>query len=186
MLGMMQNEQRLLQPFGDLQIGVVARREAQALGRHEIEVGSCSGGTASCTAVTTCSYWCGPVTASTPGCTSRMRLFLDAHATRDDDAAVLGQGLADGVEALLLGAVEEAAGVDDHDVGAGVVGGDLVALGAELGDDALAVDQRLRAAERDEADLRRGFGRAQGGRSGRSLPVFWRSFAALKGGKPAF
>ena len=32
----------------------------------------------------------------------------------------------------------------------------LVALGAQLREDALAVDQRLRAAERDEGDARRG------------------------------
>ena len=44
--------------------------------------------------------------------------FLHAEAAGDDDAAVLGHGLADGVEALLLGAVEEAAGVHDDDVGA--------------------------------------------------------------------
>ena len=49
-----------------------------------------------------------------------------------------------------LGAVEEAAGVDDHRVGAGVAAGKLVALGAEPGQDPLAVDQRLRAAEADE------------------------------------
>ncbi len=36
--------------------------------------GLCSvfGCTTSCTALTTCSYCCGPVTASTLGCTSRM------------------------------------------------------------------------------------------------------------------
>ena len=35
--GMMQNEQRLLQPSEIFKIGVVARREAQALRRHQIE-----------------------------------------------------------------------------------------------------------------------------------------------------
>ena len=48
--------------------------------------------------------------------------------------AVPGRGLADGVEALRLdGVVDEAAGVDDHEVGAreGLAGG--VALGRELG-----------------------------------------------------
>ena len=38
---------------------------------------------------------------------------------------LLGHGFADGVEAFLLGAVEEAAGVDDDDVGAGIVAGAL-------------------------------------------------------------
>jgi hypothetical protein len=48
--------------------------------------------------------------------------------------------------------VDEAAGVDDDEVGALVGRRDLVALGAQLGEDALGVDQRLRAAEADEAD----------------------------------
>ena len=64
--------------------------------------------------------------------------FLDAEAAGDDDAAVLGHGLADGVEAFLLGAVEEAAGVHDDDVGAAVVGRHAIALGPQLGQDALA------------------------------------------------
>ena len=33
--------------------------------------------------------------------------FLDAETAGDDDAAVLGHGLADGIEALLLGASRE-------------------------------------------------------------------------------
>ncbi len=92
--------------------------------------------------------------------------FLDAHAAGDDDAAVLGHRLADGVQAFGLGAVEEAAGVDDDDVGALVIGGDLIAFGAQARDDALAIDQRLRAAERDEANLRCAGG---GGLHGHSL-----------------
>ena len=59
--------------------------------------------------------------------------------------------LADGVERFRLGAVEEAAGVDDDEIGAGVLARKLIALGAQPRDDALAIDQRLRAAERDEA-----------------------------------
>ena len=55
-----------------------------------------------------------------------------------------------------LRAVEEAAGVDDDGVGAGMRWRKLVALGAQPGDDALAIDERLRAAERDERDARRG------------------------------
>ena len=52
--------------------------------------------------------------------------------------------------------VQEAAGVDHHDVGAGIVAGELVAFGAQLGDDALRVDQGLGTAERDETDAGRG------------------------------
>ncbi len=88
-------------------------------------------------------------------------LRLRAHAAGDDHLAVLGQRLADGVERFRLGAVEEPAGVDDDEVGAFVLAAELIALGAQLGDDALGIDQRLGAAERDEAHrwrrLRRGF-----------------------------
>jgi len=78
----------------------------------------------------------------------RMR-FLDyaffcPEASGDDDAPVLGQRLADGVERLGDRGVDEAAGVDDDEVGAGVVGRGGVALGAQLREDALGVDERLR------------------------------------------
>ncbi len=78
----------------------------------------------------------------------------------------VGERLADGGERLRLRAVEKAAGVDDHQIGAGVLAGELVALGAQPRDDALAVDQRLRAAERDEAHLRRARVRRRGGHRG--------------------
>ncbi len=58
------------------------------------------------------------------------QLFLDAEAAGDDDAAVLGQRLADRLEAFLLGAVEEAAGIDQDDIGAGIVLGEGIALRA--------------------------------------------------------
>ncbi len=47
---------------------------------------------------------------------------LGAEAAGDDDAAVFGERLADGIEGFGLGGVEKAAGVDDDGVGAGVIG----------------------------------------------------------------
>ena len=49
-------------------------------------------------------------------------LLLHTETTRDDDAPVLGHRLADSLKAFLFGGVEEAAGVDDDDIGARVVG----------------------------------------------------------------
>ncbi len=49
---------------------------------------------------------------------------LGAHAAGHDHLAVLGHGLADRRERLLLGAVEEAAGVDDDDVGPVMLAGE--------------------------------------------------------------
>ncbi|MNY42831.1 hypothetical protein D3C86_1777560 [compost metagenome] len=83
-----------------------------------------------------------------------------AHAAGDDHLAVLGQRLADGVQRLGLGAVDEAAGVDHHHVGILIGGDDLVALHAQLGEDAFGVDGGLRATERNETDFGRGGGHA--------------------------
>ena len=84
-----------------------------------------------------------------------MRLGFRAEAARHDHAAVLGERFADRVERLLARAIQEAAGVDDDDVRAGIVRGRLVTLGAQLAQDSLRIDERLRAAEADEADFRR-------------------------------
>jgi hypothetical protein len=73
-------------------------------------------------------------------------VVLDPEATRDDDFAILGERLADRLQRFLDRGVDEAAGVDDDEVGAGVVLGGVVALGAQLREDALGVDQRLRTA----------------------------------------
>ncbi len=51
-----------------------------------------------------------------------------------------------------LALIEKPAGVDDHRIGALVIGRDRIALGPQAGQDAFAVDQRLGAAERDHAD----------------------------------
>jgi hypothetical protein len=72
---------------------------------------------------------------------------LRAQAAGDDDLAVLGQCLADGVQALLDSIVDEAAGVDDHQVGALEALGGFVAFSAQLSEDEFGVGQGLGAAE---------------------------------------
>ena len=87
-----------------------------------------------------------------------------AEAAGDDHAAVVLQRLADGIEGLIDRRIDEAAGVDHHHVRGLVARGDLVAFRAQLREDALGINQRLGAAEADEADLghaaaaRAGFG----------------------------
>jgi hypothetical protein len=73
-------------------------------------------------------------------------IVFDAEASGDHDLAVLGECFADRLQRFLDRGVDEAAGVDDDEVGAGVVLGGFVALGAQLREDALGVDQRLRTA----------------------------------------
>jgi hypothetical protein len=70
-----------------------------------------------------------------------------AEAAGDDDLAVLGQGVANGVQAFLDGIVDEAAGVDDDQVRAFKGLGGLVTLGAELREDEFGVGQVLGAAK---------------------------------------
>ena len=73
-------------------------------------------------------------------------------------SASSSSGSADVLEALGLGAVEEAAGVDDGEVGPRVAPRQLVTLRPQPGDDAFGIHQRLGAAERDKRDAGRGFG----------------------------
>src|SRR5215471_18986245 len=109
--------------------------------------GSWRGGSARCTAATTLSYCCGPVIASTPG----YRAVIFSGSAPMHPVTIT---LADGGERFRLGAVEKAAGVDHCEVGAGMGTSEFIALRAQAGHDALAVDQRLRAAERDETHPR--------------------------------
>ncbi len=83
-------------------------------------------------------------------------LRFGAHAAGDDHLAVLGHGFADRAQRFLLGAVEKAAGVDDDDVGAIVLAGQLIAFRAQPRDDALGIHQRLGASQRNKADFGRG------------------------------
>ena len=80
--------------------------------------------------------------------------FPGAQAAGDDDLAVLRKGFADRVQRLLDRGVDEAAGVDDDEVGAGVVGRGEVTLGPELGEDPFRVYKCLGTAEGNEPDFR--------------------------------
>ena len=137
--------------FGNLQIRVVPRRKLDAFRRHEIEEGVVPWRER---AVHRRDH---ALVLLRPGHREHVRigfgdlLRLGAHAAGDDDFAVLIERLPDRGQRFRLGAVEKTAGVDDHQIGAGVRPGKLVALGAQPRDDAFAVDQRLGAAERDEA-----------------------------------
>ena len=79
---------------------------------------------------------------------------LGAEAAGDDDAAVLGQRLADRVERFLHRGVDETAGIDDDQIGIVIGRRHHVALGTQLGQDVFGVDGGLRATQRNEADGR--------------------------------
>ncbi len=145
--------------LGNLEIGIVFRRQPHAgivfgnqrterigLRRHDIVHGVHHGVVLVCAG-----------DGRDIGKASADQVGLAAHAAGDDDLAVFGQGLADGVEALFLGAVEEAARIDDDDIGAGIVGGRGIAFALQARQDALGIDQGLGTAEGNEANTRCGF-----------------------------
>ena len=71
-----------------------------------------------------------------------------------DDPAVLGNCFADCRERLLARAVNEATGVDDHDVGAAMVRRRCIAFCTKPSQDPLGIDERFRAAQAHESDAR--------------------------------
>ena len=84
---------------------------------------------------------------------------LDEAAGDDELAGAAAGGdlvlrhFEDGVDGLLLGGVDEAAGVDDDDVGVFGVGGERGAAVVEQAHHDLGVDEVFGAAEGDEADF---------------------------------
>ena len=81
--------------------------------------------------------------------------LLGSQATRHDDPSVLCKCLADGVQTLSHGIVDEAAGVDDHKICPCKTLGGRIALGAELSQDDFGICQCFGTAERNHADFRR-------------------------------
>ncbi|MNP04069.1 hypothetical protein D3C76_959740 [compost metagenome] len=133
--------------FGNLQVGVVARSQLDALRRHQVDQRVVLG-------LRRDHFMDGidhllVLLRTGDGQYARVHIadavFGDAHAAGDDDLAVLGDGFADGVQRLGLGAVDEAAGVDHHYVGILIGGHDLVALHAQLGEDSFGIDGCLGA-----------------------------------------
>jgi hypothetical protein len=77
-----------------------------------------------------------------------------SEATGDDDPSILRERLANGVEGFFDSSIDEAAGVDDHEVSLVVAGGDEISLGAKLRQNPLGINEGLGAAKGYEADLR--------------------------------
>ena len=129
--------------FGDLQIGVVARGKPDALRRQQIEEGIVRARHGLVHVLHHRFVLLGPGYGEHARMDRENAIQLDPEAAGDDDLAVLRQRLADGRKQLLLGGVEKAAGVDHYSVSALVLRRQLIALGAELGNDALQIDQAL-------------------------------------------
>jgi hypothetical protein len=140
--------------FGNLEVRVVRRRQFYARAGNEVGIGIVR----LRQVLMDRAHDGGGVVRTGDGEHRRVRLpnhaVLGAQASGDHHLAVLGERLADRIERLLDRGVDEAAGIDDDQVGAGVARGSGVALGAQLREDALGVDQRLGTTEGDEPDSR--------------------------------
>ena len=75
-----------------------------------------------------------------------------AQAAANNDAAVFFKRFGNCLQAFFNGFIDEAAGVDDDEVGVLIGRADAVAARAQLRHNTLGVDERLRAAERNKAD----------------------------------
>ena len=77
-------------------------------------------------------------------------ILLRPQTTRNNYLAVFRQRLTDSVERFLNRRVDEAAGINDDQIGAFVGRRNQVALGTQLGKNLLGINQRLRAAQADK------------------------------------
>jgi hypothetical protein len=148
--------------LGNLEIGVVARCQLHALRRQQVDERVVCG--------RRCLVHGGhdAFVGLRPGDGEHVRVLLAdqfgrrAHAAGDDDLAVFLQRGADRPERLLACRVKEAAGVDDDEVGAVVLAGDLVAFGPQARQDPFGIDERFRASKADKTDAGRGHSKLPG------------------------
>ena len=166
--------------FGNLQVSIVPRRQLDALRRHQVDERRMRLRQMQVDRI----HDFGQGMGAGHGEYFRMDflddvvavgILLRAQAAGDDHLAVFMQRFTDGVERLLHRGVDEAAGIDDHQVGAVIRFCGVVAFGAQLGQDLFGIDQRLRTTEGDKTDFGRNQqGRGHGGRQmedGKSPPL---------------
>ena len=131
--------------FRNFQIGIVARGELDASSRHQVHerivrlgqvlvdvVHHLAGG-----------VWAGHGQHRGVHVGDHLAVVARAQTAGDDHLAVFVQRLADGVQRFGHGRINKATGVDHHQVGAIVAGGDFIAFGAQSGEDVFRVNQRL-------------------------------------------
>jgi len=74
------------------------------------------------------------------------QIFFKTQTPGNHDLAIFRECFADRVQRLLDRGVDEAAGVDNDEVGAGVIGRGDVTLSPELGEDSFGIYECFRAA----------------------------------------
>ena len=142
--------------FGNLQVSVVPRSQLDALRRHQIEMRIVQRRHRAVHGLQHAFILLRPRDRQHAGIGGLDLFGFGAHAAGHDHLAIRGHGLADGAERFLFGAVEEATGVDDDEIGAVMLARQLVAFGAQPGDNTLGIHQRLGAPQGNKADFGRG------------------------------
>ena len=74
------------------------------------------------------------------------QVLFKTQTPGNDYLAIFRERFADGIQRFLDRSVDEAAGVDDDEIGAGVVRRGDITLGPELGEDPFGIYECLRAA----------------------------------------
>ena len=144
----------MIAALGNLQVRVVARREANALRRHQVQKRVVRRGQVLVHRIHHLVEGVGAGNLQHLRVALQNLLRAGAQAAGHHHLAILAQRLANGIEALVDGIVDEAAGVHYHQVGLVVGAHHLIALGAQPGEDLLAVAGGLGAAEADKPDSR--------------------------------
>ena len=145
----------MIAALGDLEVGIVARREFHALLRNEI------GERLVLRRQMFMHRGDHFLIALGAGDLQYLRvpiedfLGLRAEAAGHDDLAVLGERLADGFQRFIHRRIDETAGIHDDQIRGAVARGHFVALGSQSRENALGIDQRLGASQADESDFGR-------------------------------
>ena len=81
-------------------------------------------------------------------------LWIGPQTAGDNHLAILMQRLTNCLKTFRLGTIKKAAGVHNHRFCARIIRADRIALGAQAGQNALAIDQSFGASQRDHTDGR--------------------------------
>ncbi len=131
--------------FGDLQVGVVVGRQLDTLGRQQVNEGIMGLGQMLVHLVHDLLGGMRPRHRQHLRMRSHHHIFLGAQAAGDDYLAVFIESFADGIERLFHCGIDEATGVDDHEIRPFIGRGDLIALRAQAREDVFGINQGLGA-----------------------------------------
>ena len=142
----------MIAAFGNFQIGVMRRRQANPLRRHQTDEGIV------CRRQMRMHMLQHFISGMRAGDRQHLRMILAnqrltlAQTAGDNHLAVLGQSLANGFQRLFNRRIDKAAGIDDHQIGVLVRRRDNIAFSTQAAHDLLGINQRLRTTKGHQPD----------------------------------